>query len=390
MKTITRLFLAVLAVLSPSLAYAQIIDLRQPWLIVATLPATCTYARPLVFVTTAGADFGLHQCNDGTLESVGSGGGGGGTISGTIADTQIAFATAADTIGGDNRLRFVSSTGVMTVNGAYGTVTTDLMGANSNLTFTSRFIGAHANDLTITYVDPGMADQTLSLTIDYPTYGPASITVNLATDGMGAITTTANDIIEAFAAADAGMGDTQAVHTRAVASDGNGTGVVAAGSWQLSGGVNGEALTTLGLNVATDGSGSYAGLPAQVWVSHDTGSPWAFWGGLDDGAGFFLSDGAYGFAQGLGNGSYKTTFITYYGTTEVSGLDALVGSGDNGSDVVLSPGAGDGAGADGQVVANGSGLTISALEGVGDLPACLTADGTVYAGSNTAGVLSCP
>jgi len=75
MKMITRLLLAVLAALAPSLTSAQVIDLRQPWLIVATLPATCTYARPLVFVTTAGADFGLHQCNDGALEPVGSGGG---------------------------------------------------------------------------------------------------------------------------------------------------------------------------------------------------------------------------------------------------------------------------------------------------------------------------
>lgn len=43
------------------------------------------------------------------------------------------------------------------------------------------------------------------------------------------------------------------------------------------------------------------------------------------------------------------------------------------------------------IVVNGNdGITLSALAGAGDVPACLDASGKIYAGSNTMGVLSCP
>jgi hypothetical protein len=43
--------------------------------------------------------------------TTGGGGGGGGTIGGTIADTQVAFGTAADTIGGEAELTYVDTAG---------------------------------------------------------------------------------------------------------------------------------------------------------------------------------------------------------------------------------------------------------------------------------------
>jgi hypothetical protein len=79
--------------------------------------------------------------------------------------------------------------------------TTSLAGANNDLTFTAKPVGIIGNTVSVRYVDPLGIDKTLSVTVSVN-----AITVNLATDGLGAITSTAALIkaaIEASSAANA-------------------------------------------------------------------------------------------------------------------------------------------------------------------------------------------
>ena len=71
----------------------------------------------------------------GTLEIVQMGSGGGGTISGTIAANQVAFGTAADTIGGTDKL---------TYDGASALTLQTL--TNADTTDTVLTLGVHANE----------------------------------------------------------------------------------------------------------------------------------------------------------------------------------------------------------------------------------------------------
>src|SRR5882762_10105718 len=81
----------------------------------------------------------------------------------------------------------------------FASVTTAFADVNSNLTFTSRQPGACANSTRIQYVNPGVPNSPLSVVISgEATCAPgvpqhADITVNLATNGVGAITTVAGD-----------------------------------------------------------------------------------------------------------------------------------------------------------------------------------------------------
>jgi hypothetical protein len=51
----------------------------------------------------------------GSLNTIGSGGGGGGTIAGTIQATQVAYGTATDTIGGENEFVYDQTNNLLTV-----------------------------------------------------------------------------------------------------------------------------------------------------------------------------------------------------------------------------------------------------------------------------------
>ena len=59
--------------------------------------------RPVNTLQFLESEFTLTNTGTRTLVAL-SGGGGGGTIGGSIADTQVAFGTAADTIGGDGQI----------------------------------------------------------------------------------------------------------------------------------------------------------------------------------------------------------------------------------------------------------------------------------------------
>lgn len=98
-------------------------------------------------------------------------------------------------------------------------LTTALTGTNNDLTYTAKARGAGANAVSVTYVDPGDASQALSVSVT----GNA-ITVNLATDGDSAITSTAAQVRDAVN----GDSAASALVTAANATGNNGTGVVTA------------------------------------------------------------------------------------------------------------------------------------------------------------------
>ena len=136
----------------------------------------------------------------------------------------------------------VGSPGTATV-GLYAvptaTLTTSLVGDNNDLVYTALGSGADGNDITVAYVDPSGASQSLSVVVT-----GTDIAVNLATDGEGDITTTAGDIITAIEADE----DADALVSVANAAANDGTGVVTEMSeTALAGGANtptGAALAT--------------------------------------------------------------------------------------------------------------------------------------------------
>lgn len=111
------------------------------------------------------------------------------------------------------------------------TLSTALTGNNNDLDYTAQASGAAGNNITVAYIDPAANDQSLSIVVD----GNA-ITVNLATDSGGAITSTAGDIDTAIAG-DAGANALVAVANKA---GNDGTGVVTAmAATALAGGADG-------------------------------------------------------------------------------------------------------------------------------------------------------
>ena len=71
--------------------------------------------RPVNTIAFANTDFTLT--NVGTKTTVALTGGAGGTIGGSIADTQVAFGTAADTIGGDSSFTYDTTTNQLRIAG---------------------------------------------------------------------------------------------------------------------------------------------------------------------------------------------------------------------------------------------------------------------------------
>lgn len=117
-----------------------------------------------------------------------------------------------------------------TMSGAYATLTTALTGSNNDLKFTAKEVGNDGNLINITYV---VAGNSTPLTIGV--VGNA-ITVNVATGGGGAATSTASLIRTAINASAPAMLLLQPV-TLAGADTGAGI-VTAMATTYLSGGVN--------------------------------------------------------------------------------------------------------------------------------------------------------
>ncbi|MDT0499719.1 MULTISPECIES: phage tail sheath subtilisin-like domain-containing protein [unclassified Halomonas] len=100
--------------------------------------------------------------------------------------------------------------------------------ANTGITYTATTAGTAGNNVRIRYVDPGSASATLAVTVD-----GSDITVTLATDAEGAITSTAADIVTAVN----GEAEAAALVTAAAAEGSDGTGLARSRGYQsLAGG----------------------------------------------------------------------------------------------------------------------------------------------------------
>ncbi len=107
-------------------------------------------------------------------------------------------------------------------------LTTSLVGANNDITYTAVIGGANSNNINITYVDPGVARGTTDVTGVTGT----DITITLAHSGA-AITATANDVLAAITASASASNLVTAVAT------GTGlTAVTAMGATNLTGGLD--------------------------------------------------------------------------------------------------------------------------------------------------------
>jgi len=108
------------------------------------------------------------------------------------------------------------------------TLSTNLTGTNNDLTFTAVTAGTGGNSVTVSYVDPSANNASLSVSV----LGTA-ITVNLATDGGGLITSTATLVRAALIASTPAA----ALITPTLKTGNDGTGVVTAlAATALSGG----------------------------------------------------------------------------------------------------------------------------------------------------------
>jgi hypothetical protein len=117
------------------------------------------------------------------------------------------------------------------------TLVSNMTAAAADLTFTAKTAGHDGNDISIQFVDPAAASQ--SLTITNPTTG--HFVISLATDGAGAITSVANGIKTAV------DGDTTMAALVSVAVEGAGTGLAnALAAAHLTGGLSvGDPATAL-------------------------------------------------------------------------------------------------------------------------------------------------
>lgn len=98
-------------------------------------------------------------------------------------------------------------------------LTTALAGANNDLAFLARSAGVAGNAITVEYVDPAANDAVLAVSV----VGTA-ITVDLATDNAGVITSTAAQVLAALLASAPAM----ALISAALAPSNSGAGIVTA------------------------------------------------------------------------------------------------------------------------------------------------------------------
>jgi hypothetical protein len=134
--------------------------------------------------------------------------------------------------------RKLAAPGAIDLNAVDSAVTaalsTNLTGSNNDLTFTSLLPGRLGNDVTVRFVNPGAINAPLSVNVS-----GRDITVNLATNGSGVITSTAAQVRAAVAA----HAEATALVTLANKAGNDGSGVVTAmGVAALGGGSGGLPL----------------------------------------------------------------------------------------------------------------------------------------------------
>lgn len=142
--------------------------------------------------------------------------------------------------------------------------TTDLVGDNNDIVYTSKLTGVLGDAITVEYVDPSDTEQSLLVEVT-----GTDITVNLATDAGGIITSTADEIkaaIAALPAAHALVGTADKA-----ANDGSGV-VTAMAKTNLAGGVDADTKTLavtvsdtdISVSLATDTGGNITSTAANI------------------------------------------------------------------------------------------------------------------------------
>lgn len=136
-------------------------------------------------------------------------------------------------------------------------LTTALTGTNNDLIFTAKMAGPVGNNIRVRYVVSGL-NTPLSVSVSVN-----DITVNVATDGAGAATSTANSILAAVNA-DA---TAKTLVTASLAAANDGTGVVTALAFtNLTGGTNGTSRAPLPPDLA-------AAPPSPTIIGHEETAP---------------------------------------------------------------------------------------------------------------------
>lgn len=114
---------------------------------------------------------------------------------------------------------------------------TALTGDNNDIQLYAATAGADGNDITLALVDPSGNDESLAVTVT-----DSAISASLATDGAGAITSTAAEVVAAINA----EGDAAELVTAYLKSGNDGSGVVTAlAATALSGGADGQLVSLL-------------------------------------------------------------------------------------------------------------------------------------------------
>jgi phage tail sheath gpL-like len=115
----------------------------------------------------------------------------------------------------DDSYDALSCAEIVAINDAAATLTSDMTAANADITLTAKTKGDSGNRISVTYVKPDVANAALSVSLS-----GKDITVNIATNGSKAATSTATLVMAALEA------DANIAALVTVAKEGSGAGVV--------------------------------------------------------------------------------------------------------------------------------------------------------------------
>lgn len=206
-------------------------------------------------------------------------------LAGAMVNGSYSYRIAAvDDVG--SSLASVAAAATVVSSPTYGSFSTALAGSNNDLKFTAVTAGVTGNSNSIRYVDPAANNAALSVVIT-PFAGYATIVVNLATDGTGAITTTANDILVALTVAGASFSDFMSV-AYVTGNDGSGLVIALAISPLVGGAATGasDGSVTVSWNASAFPSAKqfriYGRTAASEALLHTVTAPTSSW--IDTGA----------------------------------------------------------------------------------------------------------
>lgn len=156
----------------------------------------------------------------------------GTAVGATLSNGSYSYRVVATDVYG-NSLPGLAAAATVVTSPITATLTTSLAGTHNDLLFTSVATGVAGNSNAVQYVDPAANSAPLGVVIT-PSGSTATVVVSLATNGSGAITTTANDVYLLLQAQGAAFSNYMSV-TFASGNDGSGV-VTALASTTLAGG----------------------------------------------------------------------------------------------------------------------------------------------------------